>query len=81
MSNIQNAIYTVTFDNDVSVDYECKVDMETKKIFNFEDVEHDNGFDWINQYITLQDGTEYDVHYVEYCSDGEYFWFEQIERD
>ena len=80
MSNIQDAVYTITFDNDVSLDYKCKVDLDTRQILEWEYIEHDNGFDWIDQYVTLQDGSEYDVHHVEYeylgDEDYDYFWFE-----
>lgn len=79
MSNIQDAIYTITFDNDMSVDYKCKVNVDTRQMFDLEHIEHDNGFDWIDQCITLPNGKVYDVHYVEYCEDPEkhvWYWWE-----
>lgn len=76
MSNIQDAVYTVMFDDDTSFNYKCKVDIDTRKIIEWEHIDNDNNSDWIDQYITLQDGSEYDVHHVDYCGDYDYFWFE-----
>ena len=81
MSNIQDAIYTVVYDNGTELSHKCKVNMETWQMFDVEHVEHDNDADyWVNQYVTLQDGKEYDVHWVEYeylgNEDYNYFWFE-----
>lgn len=76
MSNIQDAVYTITFDNDVSIDYKCKVNIDTRQMFDVEYIEHDNSSDWIDQYVTLPNGKVYDVHYVEYCDDpDEHVWF------
>lgn len=76
MNNIQDAIYTVVYEDGTEVSRKCKVNMETWQMFDVENVEHYNDIDWVDQYVTLQDGKEYDVHWVEYCGDGDYFWFE-----
>lgn len=77
MSNIQNATYTVVYENGAEVNRKCRVNMETWQMFDVERVKYDHDvLDWVDQYVTLQDGKEYDVHWVEYCGDGNYFWFE-----
>lgn len=79
MSNIQNAIYTVVYEDGTEFNYNCKVNTDTKELFDAEQVNHEpNELDWVDQYVTLPNGKEYDVHYVEYCGDPDdvWYWFE-----
>lgn len=78
MSNIQDVVYTIVYENGAEVSGNCKVNMDTWQVFDVMSVEHDSELDeveWVDQYVTLADGKEYDVHWVEYCGDGNYFWF------
>lgn len=45
MSNIQDAVYTVMFDDDTSFNYKCKVDIDTRKIIEWEHIDNDNNSD------------------------------------
>lgn len=82
MWSIQRATYTIVFDNDEEISCKCKVIENTKEVFDIEMPYHDNGFDWIDQYITLEDGTVHDVYSWEYCVDycgdedtSDWYWF------
>lgn len=84
MENIQNAFYTIVWDNGSETNYECMVNMDTKEVFDIEVSGSNNvDADWVDQYITLPDGTEWDVHSLEYCQDycgdddtSDWYWFQ-----
>ena len=77
---IKNATFTSVWDDGYEVTTNCKVDMETREVFdievndNTEDIESLNGLD--REYITV-DGEEFDVlNADEYeIEDGD-FWYE-----
>ena len=82
MCNIQNATYTICLDNGTEVSCKCKVIMDTHELYDFEEVSYNDSLDWIDQYVTLQDGSEHEAHcweYVaDYCGDedtSDWYWF------
>lgn len=67
---IQDAMFTSVWDDGFEIHSECKVDTETKEVFDIEMVDvsdYDIGV-CTDEYITLLDGKQYDVYNVEYCS-------------
>lgn len=82
MWNIEDAIYTICYDNGVDASYKCKVIMQTHELYDFEEAIYDNDLDWVDQYVTLHDGSEHDVHCWDYmagyCGDddtSDWYWF------
>lgn len=77
---IKNATFVSVWDDDVEIESSCKVNTETKEVFDIEMVDVDD-FDidtCTGEYIIL-DGVEYDVYCVDYCcindiDDNEYWY-------
>lgn len=75
---IKNATFTSVWDGGYEVTTNCKVDMETREVFDIEvndnadDIEGLNSLDC--EYITI-DGEKFDVFSVDEVEDGN-FWYE-----
>lgn len=75
---IKNATFTSVWDGGYEVTTDCKVDMETREVFdikvneNIDEIENLNHLDC--EYITV-DGEEFDVFSVDEVEDGN-FWYE-----
>lgn len=75
---IKNATFTSVWDGGYAVTTNCKVDMQTKEVFDIEvndddDIEELNGLDY--EYITI-DGEDIEVFDInEYELDDEDFWY------
>jgi hypothetical protein len=74
---IKNATFTSVWDGGYEVTTNCKVDMETREVFDIEVNDSDN-IEKLNEldreYITI-DGEEFDVFSVDEVEDGN-FWYE-----
>lgn len=70
---IQNAMFTSVWDDCIEIHSECFVDTDTHEVFDIGMVDvSDMDIDiCTGEYITLPDGTDYDV----VCNDNGY-WFE-----
>ena len=72
---IKNATFTSVWDGGYEVTTNCKVDMETRKVFDIELIEVDESLEHLDrEYITI-DGEEFDVFSVDEVEDGN-FWYE-----
>ena len=72
---IKNATFTSVWDGGYEVTTDCKVDMETRKVFDIELIEVDESLEHLDrEYITI-DGEEFDVFSVDEVEDGN-FWYE-----
>lgn len=75
---IKNAIFTSVWDGGYEITTDCKVDIETREVFDIEvndntdDIESLNSLD--REYITI-DGEEFDVFSADEVEDGN-FWYE-----
>ena len=75
---IKNATFTSVWDGGYEVTTDCKVDMETREVFdikvndNVDEIENLNHLDC--EYITI-DGEKFDVFSVDEVEDGN-FWYE-----
>lgn len=68
MTNIQNATFTSVWDDFTEIDSACKVNMNTREVFDIEKVNVDD-YDidvCTEQFITMPDGNEFSV----YCTDS-----------
>lgn len=74
---IKNGKFTSVWDGGYEVTTDCKVDMETREVFDIEVNDSDN-IEKLNElnceYITI-DGEEFDVFSVDEVEDGN-FWYE-----
>lgn len=74
---IKNATFTSIWNGGYEVTTNCKVDMETREVFDIEVNDSDN-IEKLNElnceYITI-DGEEFDVFSVDEVEDGN-FWYE-----
>lgn len=74
---IKNATFTSVWNGGYEVTTNCKVDMETREVFDIEVNDSDN-IEKLNElnceYITI-DGEEFDVFSVDEVEDGN-FWYE-----
>ena len=58
---IKNATFTSVWDGGYAITTNCKVNMETKEVFDIETVEVDDSIDVLdNEYVTI-DGIDYPV--------------------
>ena len=72
---IKNAKFTSVWDGGYEVTTDCKVDMETRKVFDVELIEVDESLEHLDrEYITI-DGEEFDVFSVDEVEYGN-FWYE-----
>ena len=72
---IKNAKFTSVWDGGYEVTTDCKVNMETRKVFDIELIEVDESLEHLDrEYITI-DGEEFDVFSVDEVEDGN-FWYE-----
>lgn len=72
---IKNAIFTSVWDGGYEVTTNCKVDMETREVFDIEMREVDESLNHLdNEYITI-DGEDFDVFSVDEVEDAN-FWYE-----
>ena len=72
---IKNATFTSVWDGGYEVTTDCKVDMETRKVFDIELIEVDESLEHLDrEYITIN-GEEFDVFSVDEVEDGN-FWYE-----
>lgn len=72
---IKNAKFTSVWDGGYEVTTDCKVDMETRKVFDIELIEVDESLEHLDrEYITIN-GEEFDVFSVDEVEDGN-FWYE-----
>ena len=72
---IKNATFTSVWDGGYEVTTDCKVDMETRMVFDIELIEVDESLEHLDrEYITI-DGEEFDVFSVDEVEDGN-FWYE-----
>lgn len=69
MSNIINAKFVSNWDNDVEIETNCRINLDTKEVFNIELAEVDESLEILNhQYVT------FDINGISYkkgvcCSD------------
>lgn len=75
---IKDAKFTSVWDGGYEVTTDCKVDMETKEVFDIKVNENVNETESLNsldyEYITV-DGEEFDVFSIDEVEDGN-FWYE-----
>ena len=72
---IKNAIFTSVWNGGYEVKTNCKVDMETREVFDIEMREVDESLEHLdNEYITI-DGKDFDVFSVDEVEDAN-FWYE-----
>ena len=71
---IKNATFTSVWDGGYEVTTNCKVDMETREVFDIEMREVDESLEHLdNEYITI-DGEDFDVFSVDEVEDAN-FWY------
>ena len=71
---IKNATFTSVWDGGYEVTTNCKVDMETREVFDVEKSEVDESLEHLdNEYITI-DGEDFDVFSVDEVEDAN-FWY------
>ena len=72
---IKNATFTSVWDGGYEVTTDCKVDMETREVFEIAMSEVNESLEILErEYITV-DGEEFDVFSVDEVEDGN-FWYE-----
>ena len=72
---IKNAKFVSVWDGGYEITTNCKVDMETREIFDIEMVEVDESLEHLdNEYIII-DGEKFDVFSVDKVEDQN-FWYE-----
>ena len=72
---IKNATFTSVWDGGYEVTTNCKVDMETREVFDIEMRKVDESLEHLdNEYITI-DGEDFDVFSVDEVEDAN-FWYE-----
>lgn len=71
---IKNATFTSVWDGGYEVTTNCKVDMETREVFDIEMREVDESLEHLdNEYITI-DGDNFDVFSIDEVEDMN-FWY------
>lgn len=71
---IKNATFTSVWDGGYEVTTNCKVDMETREVFDIEMREVDESLEHLdNEYITI-DGNNFDVFSIDEVEDAN-FWY------
>ena len=71
---IKNATFTSVWDGGYEITTDCKVDMETREVFDIEMREVDESLEHLdNEYITI-DGEDFDVFSVDEVEDAN-FWY------
>ena len=71
---IKNATFTSVWDGGYEVTTNCKVDMETREVFDIEMREVDESLEHLdNEYITI-DGEDFNVFSVDEVEDAN-FWY------
>ena len=72
---IKNATFTSVWDGGYEVTTNCKVDMETREVFDIKMREVDESLEHLdNEYVTI-DGENFDVFSVDEVEDAN-FWYE-----
>lgn len=69
---IKNAIFTSVWDGGYEVITNCKVNMETKEVFDIEMAEVDDALDVLEAEFVTIDGIDYDVS----NDDTTEYWYE-----
>jgi hypothetical protein len=69
---IKNAIFTSVWDGGYEVITNCKVNMETKEVFDIEMAEMDDALDVLEAEFVTIDGIDYDVS----NDDTTEYWYE-----
>lgn len=74
---IVEAVYTSVWDDDVEIDSNCKVNLDTREVFDIEmiDVEEYDVDSCTGEYITLADGSKYGVYHKGNAEENDY-WYE-----
>ena len=71
---IKNATFTSVWDGGYKVTTDCKVDMETREVFDVEMSEVDDSLEILDfEYITI-DGEDFDVFSIDEVKDTN-FWY------
>lgn len=71
---IKNATFTSVWDGGYKVTTDCKVDMETREVFDIEMSEVDDSLETLDfEYITI-DGEDFDVFSINEVKDTN-FWY------
>ena len=71
---IKNATFTSVWDGGYKVTTDCKVDMETREVFDIEMSEVDDSLETLDfEYITI-DGEDFDVFSIDEVKDTN-FWY------
>lgn len=71
---IKNATFTSVWDGGYKVTTDCKVDMETREVFDIEMSEVDDNLETLDfEYITI-DGEDFDVFSIDEVKDTN-FWY------
>ena len=71
---IKNATFTSVWDGGYEVKTNCKVDMETREVYDIEMVNVGESFKHLdNEYITI-DGEDFDVFSIDEVEDAN-FWY------
>lgn len=75
MENIKNATFTSVWDDGIEVTTNCKINMDTKEVFDVE-VAYINDLDILErEYVTI-DGVDHPVS----CNGDTEFWYDYLEE-
>lgn len=78
---IKDAIFVSVWDDEIEIESSCKVNTDTKEVFDIESVNVDD-YDidiCTGEYITMNDGSEFDVYGADDCSINDHddvFWYD-----
>ena len=74
---IKNAKFTSVWDSDYEVTTDCKVNMETKEVFDIELAEVDESLDILEKEYVVIDDVEYPVFQLsDITEEDNEFWYE-----
>ena len=71
---IKAAIFNSMWDGGVCISSNCKVDTDTKEVFDIETIEDTNGLAILERQFVSFDGTEHEVVEVSERENDEQFW-------
>lgn len=73
---ITKAMFTSVWDDCIEINSYCKVNTETKEVFDIEgvDAEEYDVNSCTEEYITFPDGYEYSVYHRDDADDGDYWY-------
>lgn len=73
---IIEAVYTSVWDDEIEIESSCKVNTETKEVFDIEtvDVDYEDIDSCTNEYITLPDGNKYGAYHKGNAEKDDYWY-------